>query len=216
MTAYRYWDRVWQTNEGRAEWATPDPWVVANVAVLRHLQVRQVLDLGCGVGRHSLLLASKNFVVQATDMSWSAVRAAADSARAARLPIGFAMGDSLGLPFPTGTFDAVLAFNVVYHNDEAGFAATLGEIRRVLRAEGIYLSTMLSKRHRDYGRGTEVSSNTFCQADARDDKVHPHLYADLDDLRRLHSGFDLKSAVDRDQTDDGSFHWRCDFRRSGR
>lgn len=216
MTAYRYWERVWQSDEGRAEWATPDPWVVARFAVLRKLHVRRVLDLGCGVGRHAIFLASEKFVVQGTDLSWSAVRAAADSARAAGLPVGFAMGDSLGLPFSTGTFDAVLAFNVVYHNDEVGLAATVAEVRRVLRADGIYLSTMLSKRHREYGRGTEVSANTFCQPDAGDDKVHPHLYADLDDLQRLHAGFDLVSAVDRDQTDHGSFHWRCDFRRSGR
>jgi tellurite methyltransferase len=56
-TAVDAWDKRWATDSGRADWLDPHPAVVALLPELRGRGARAVLDLGCGVGRHALLLA---------------------------------------------------------------------------------------------------------------------------------------------------------------
>lgn len=213
-TAYRHWDAVWRTDEARSTWSDADPWVAETVESLDRSAVRTVLDLGCGVGRHAVLLAKTGFDCRALDLSESGVAGARELARRAGVRVDFAVGGMHDLPYETASFDYVLAFNVVYHGDEPAVARTLAEVRRVIRPGGRYQSTMLSKRNAEHGRGVEVSPNTFVQPDAGDDKVHPHLYCDAHDLLRLHSGMDLVSAVDRVQQAPGSFHWHCVFEAS--
>jgi SAM-dependent methyltransferase len=211
MTAYTYWDQVWRTDEGRADWAVPDPWVVSSVAWLRARGVREVVDVGCGTGRHALYLAEQGFTVRALDRSESAVSFVRAEAQRRGLPVTADIADFTRLPFPAAHADLVLAFNVVYHNDEAGLRRVLAETARVLRPGGVYQCTMLSKRNRQHGLGEEISPNTFVQPRARDDKVHPHLYVDAADLVRLHTGFELESAFDVEHTEPGSYHWHCRF-----
>src|SRR5215471_7528795 len=58
QTAVEAWDERWATSEGRADWLEPHPAVVAILPQLHARGARRVLDLGCGVGRHALLLAA--------------------------------------------------------------------------------------------------------------------------------------------------------------
>ncbi|MGW4687680.1 methyltransferase domain-containing protein [Streptomyces sp. HUAS TT3] len=215
MTAHLYWDEVWRTDSGRADWSRPHPWVVDEAARLQELGAKDVLDLGCGVGRHALYFAEAGFATSGTDASEAAVRAAREEGDRRGAELALDVGDFTELPYADDSFDYVLAFNVVYHNDEAGLAKVLDEVRRVLRPGGIYQSTMLSKRNGEYGRGNEVSPNTFCQPEATDDKVHPHMYVDAADLLRLHEGFRLLSATDAEHARPGSFHWHCVFELPG-
>ena len=70
------------------------------------------------------------------------------------------------LPFRDGEFDYVLALNVIYHGNECEVRRAIGEVRRVLRPGGVFQGTLLSKRHREYGLGREISRNTFIQEHA--------------------------------------------------
>jgi SAM-dependent methyltransferase len=214
VTAHLYWDRAWRTQQGRAAWSEPDPWVVSSVGLFHARGARDLLDLGCGVGRHALYLSEEGFAVRAVDRSAAAVSFAGAEATARGLATRIEQADVTALPFPSDSMDVVLAFNVVYHADEDGLARALEEVRRVLRPDGLYQTTMLSKRNVEAGRGTEVAPNTFVQPGAGDDKVHPHLYVDAADLVRLHTGFQLLSAFDAEQTAAGSYHWHCVFEAS--
>jgi tellurite methyltransferase len=66
-TAVEAWDERWTTPEGRADWLVPHPAVAALMPVLKARGTRNVLDLGCGVGRHALLFAEHGFAVEAID-----------------------------------------------------------------------------------------------------------------------------------------------------
>lgn len=211
MAAHVYWDGVWRTVGERSQWWDPDPWVEASIQPLQARGVTATLDIGCGVGRHALLFAGKGFSSYGIDRSVTAVAAASRAAREQRVRLAVSVGDMAALPYRSASFDFVLAFNVCYHTDEDGLRQVMAEVRRVLRPGGIYQATMLSKRNQAYGRGVEVSANTFRQPGASDDKVHPHLFTDARDLVRLHDGFDLRSAVDAEQSTPGSFHWLCQF-----
>ncbi len=211
MTAHVFWDRVWRTPAKSSEWSAADPWVAESVGQLRDRGARATLDIGCGIGRHCVLLAREGFASHGVDRGSAGVTATRDAAREQGVHVAVVVGDMAALPYQSASFDFVLAFNVNYHTDEDGLRQTLAEVRRVLRPGGLYQCTMLSKRNREFGRGIEVSANTFCQPGATDDKVHPHLYTNAQDLVRLHDGFDLRSAFDAEQSTARSFHWYCQF-----
>lgn len=210
-TAHRFWDDTWRTGHGRAAWADADPWVAGTLPLLRDRAARRTLDLGCGPGRHAVFFARAGLESFGLDASASGIEHATRSAREAGVTLYLKQGSLKALPYPDASFDYVLAFNVIYHGTEPDAVRALAEIRRVLKPGGLYQATMLSKRSVEYGRGEQISRNTYVQPHGHGDKVHPHLFTDEHDLLRLHDGFRLLAADDRDQTGDGEQHWYCLF-----
>lgn len=178
-SAHQAWDRNWQDATERSEWLDAAAEVEGIVPLLQDTGVKRVLDLGCGVGRHSLFLAGKGFEVTALDASRSGLDFARRAADEVGLKIAFQQAQMTDLPFDDGSFDFVLSWNVIYHGDRAVVLRCLEEIARLLRPGGLFQATMLSKRHRLYGQGREVAADTFVIEDGDDhEKAHPHFYCD--------------------------------------
>jgi SAM-dependent methyltransferase len=205
-TAHIAWEKRWQDQENRTQWSEPEPDVLAVVDELKQRGLNRVLDLGCGVGRHSLLFAAMGFSVTALDASETGVNFTREAARKAGCHVDVSHGSMTKLPYPDHSMDYVLAWNVIYHGDERIVRCCIGEIRRVLRPGGLYQGTMLSKRNVYYGEGREISPNTFVGG-ASLDKEHPHFYCSGPELLRLFGGFDLLSIVEREHDETGSYHW---------
>ena len=206
-TAHRAWEKRWSTEAGRAAWLEPEPEVLSVVEELRGRKARRALDLGSGVGRHSVYLAGQGWEVSCLDASANGLRfARAESARRGlRLaPVVAAMTD---LPYEAGLFDYVLAWNVIYHGDGAVVRRCISEIGRVLRPGGLYQGTMLSTRNRSFGQGRQVAPNTFVQEGGDGDSGHPHFYCDEAALAELFAGFELRSLVDRPHREPETYHW---------
>lgn len=207
-TAHRAWDRRWRDEAGRAEWLEPEPEVLAVVAELARRRVRTVLDLGAGVGRHALYLARLGFQVSAQDGSPAGVAFLREAAEREGLRLDCAVSDMTSLPFPAGRFDFVLSWNVIYHGDEAIVRRAIGEILRVMRPGGLYLGTMLSKRHDYFRRGREVAPDTWLdEGESEADKDHPHFYCDARKTLELFRAFEPLALVDREHKAPGSWHW---------
>jgi hypothetical protein len=66
-TAMEAWGKSWSTAEGRADWVDPDPDVMAPLPELKARGAHSALDLGRGVGRHSLYLVERGLAVEAID-----------------------------------------------------------------------------------------------------------------------------------------------------
>jgi 2-polyprenyl-3-methyl-5-hydroxy-6-metoxy-1,4-benzoquinol methylase len=205
-TAYRDWDSRWTNQAERAGWLEPEPMVRALVGILGERQIDDVLDVGCGVGRHSRFLAEQGFRCSGIDASTNGIAYARTQAVAAGLEVDYREGSFLDLPFETASFGSVIAWNVVYHGDGEVVRAALAEITRVLRRGGIYAGTMLSKRNVKYGHGVEVRHDTFVVDGGERDTSHPHFYCDSRELLNLHAAYEIIELRDRQQTP-GAHHW---------
>ena len=94
---------------------------------------QQVLDLGCGTGRHALWLASQGARVTALDFSDSMLEQARSKSGAGA--VHFQRHDLREvLPFPPATFDVVVSGLVLEHLEDLD--VVFGEILRVLRPGG--------------------------------------------------------------------------------
>ncbi len=206
-TAYQSWDRRWKSGEDREEWLNPDPRVLHWAQARRNAGAETALDLGCGVGRHSLALARLGYVTTAFDASLAGLDYTRQAAEEDGLALIFERGNMMELPFPAASFDYVLSLNVIYHGDADVVRQTLSEVRRVLKPDGVYQGTMLSKRNARYGEGREVAPNTFVQDDSDGDKDHPHFYCNAAELVAVFERFEVLALEDHEQKGPGTWHW---------
>ncbi len=212
-TAHETWNQRWQDAAERAAWLRPEALVHALADRMRERGFARVLDLGCGVGRHAKYLAAEGFVCVGVDASEAGLAYAREQAAAAGLRIDYRPGTFYAdLPFEDRSFDAVVAWNVLYHGDGDVAARAIGGIARLLVPGGLYVGTMLSTRNAQYRRGREVAPNTFVVDGDTGDKRHPHFYCDTRTLLALHAGFDVLDLRDRAQSP-GAFHWEFTFER---
>jgi tellurite methyltransferase len=167
---------------------------------------RTALDLGCGVGRHALLLAENGFTVEAFDGSATGLTAVREAAASRGLKLGFKHGNADDLPYADGAFDFVLSWNVIYHGTLGDAGARIAEIWRVLKPGGLYQGTMLPTRNSNYGIGRRIAPETFV-VDGAEERGHPHFYCAAPVLVSLFSGFELLSLTQTQQQKPGSWHW---------
>jgi ubiquinone/menaquinone biosynthesis C-methylase UbiE len=107
-------------------------------ALLPPVAGRLCLDLGCGEGHNTRLLAARGARVVALDLAESFIAAAAG---ADRTGIRYLVGDGAGLPFREPAFDAVTAFmSLMDVGDPEG---VLREVARVLRPGGFVQFSVL-------------------------------------------------------------------------
>ena len=99
---------------------------------------KRVLDLGCGIGRVSVWLASRAQHVTAVDISEDIIRLARNAAASHGLHnIAFGVYDGTTLPFSDGSFDVVVCLGVLkYVIDEGDFSRVIGEMCRTVVAGG--------------------------------------------------------------------------------
>ncbi|MFF2887194.1 class I SAM-dependent methyltransferase [Paenibacillus sp. NPDC057967] len=106
-----------------------------------------VLDIGCGMGRHSLALSEAGFDVTGVDLSDALLQEAREHDREGR--VAWKHGDMRELPFADGTFDAT--FNLFtsfgYFSLEEDNKSVLRQIRRVLRKGGSFLIDYLNPHY---------------------------------------------------------------------
>ena len=112
-------------------------WTRPFLAPLREAGVRTVLELGCGTGNDAARLAGEGYSVTGVDVSGEAIGQA--QARFGPMARFLTADVTLRLPFPDGSFDAVMS-NVALHMfpDEVT-RAVFAQVGRLVRAGGLFV-----------------------------------------------------------------------------
>jgi SAM-dependent methyltransferase len=204
-TAHATWDATWKTSEGRTAWSRPEPDLVAFAATARLAGASRALDLGCGVGRHTLALALLGFVVDAVDASPAGLQITRDAVKG--MPVTTHEAMMTRLPFESASFDLVVSWNVIYHGAPDVVQATIAEMARVSKPGARVIVTMLTKRNSNFGIGEEVAPDTWVNPAATDDKVHPHFFCDAEGFGALFRDFHVMTLREDSLGRPGHSHW---------
>ena len=95
---------------------------------------RQTLDLGCGSGIFSTLLAQRGGDVSAIDLTEAGVNLATRTASVFGVGVQCVRGDAEAQPFADDTFDFVYSWGVLHHTQN--MARAVREMSRILRPGG--------------------------------------------------------------------------------
>jgi len=160
----------------------------------KNLEKNSILDLGCGLGRHSILFAKNGFKVTAVDLSEFAIKHLREWEEKEAVDILSKVSDMKKLPFHDNAFDCVWAYHVISHTDTNGFLEIIDEIKRVLKPNGEIYLTLCSKetwsfKEADFPR---IDENTVLKTEGEAEKDIPHYYVDLDDIIRIFSDFEIE------------------------
>lgn len=190
-------------------WKDPHEQVVALASILRRRGARRVLDLGCGAGRHTVYLAREGFKVSATDIAQNGLSHARDWLARENLAAELKQSDIAHIPYPADTFDAVISIYVIYHKTYSEMKQVVAEIHRVLKAGGLALVSLQSKRGWRYRQGDEIEPDTFILREGADAGV-PHHYSDPAEIAELFGHFIIRRVEleERLEGNNRHSHWQ--------
>lgn len=162
------------------------------VSLLKKESVKKVLDLGCGTGRHTILLAQEGFSVVASDNSQEALDVIKKIVKEARIKnIKIVKNDMTSIPSPNGYFDSVLCYDVIQHGVIKKAKKTVSEIKRVLKKNKLILVNVVSTKHFSYGTGREIEPGTFVDMKDKLDGDIPHHFYTKSKMKDLFSDFEI-------------------------
>ena len=154
---------------------------------------KNILDLGCGVGRHSILFALNNFYVYSFDISEVGIGETKKWSEELNLSnIDFKVGDMLSLPYEDNSIDSIICYNVISHSDTIGVVNAIQEIKRVLKHDGEAFITLCSKETWGYKQNwPKIDENTLLKMEEGPEYKVPHFYADYNLVKELFKDFEI-------------------------
>jgi ubiquinone/menaquinone biosynthesis C-methylase UbiE len=165
------WDQIFA--DSRYTELPPAEEVLDFLALLQQAPGREVLDHGCGAGRHTLLLAQHGYAVSGVDISPRGCELTRRRLEGTGLEARVTVGDMCKLPYRARLFDAVISRGVITHGTSADVATAVGEIARVLRPEGLLLCTFISTYSSLLGRGARCDDRTWiCDDELESGVIH--------------------------------------------
>lgn len=181
---------------------------------------KEFLDLGCGLGRHTILFSKAGFAVQAFDLSGYAVAKTQEWAAAEKLEVICRAGDMLELPYEADSFDCILCRNVISHSDTQGVKRILAEIFHIMKAGAECYLTLGSKNAWGFQQPWPVvDENTKIRLENGPENGIPHFYADRELIETLFEDVELLSVqhIEDFTRDRGlrslGWHWHILFRK---
>lgn len=153
----------------------------------------EFLDLGCGLGRHSMLFGKNGFHVRCFDISEEAIARTKKWAEDEGLTFEYKIGDMRQLPYRDGSIECILCRNVISHTDTSGVKQAISEIGRVLKPGGECYLTLGSKETWGYKQENWpwVDGNTKLYMREGPEYKVPHFYADYPLLKELLKDFEF-------------------------
>jgi len=176
MSKTHPWELAWR----EARWEETSPPLAEVEEYAKDLEsegAKTILDLGCGAGRHSILLGKQGFRVVGLDISETALKTLHD-----RLKTGSVTGvtlvkhDMWELPFTDDYFDGVVCTNVLHHGKLAEIKRAVKEVHRVMRPKASAYIIALSIADFRRGTGRLLERNTYVFTKGEEKGIIHHFF----------------------------------------
>jgi ubiquinone/menaquinone biosynthesis C-methylase UbiE len=172
--------------------------VIDAVKVFQFRKCTNILDLGCGTGRHTMYLSDKGFNLYACDISKKGLDIAKKKLKKEKINgIKFSVQDMYSLKYKNNMFDGVLCIWVQGHGYKDQVQKGIDEIYRTLKPEGVVITDFVTIEDPTYGIGKKVALNTFVGGREGEEDI-PHFYSTKNELKEMFSNYssiDIKDKI---------------------
>ncbi|MEW6558107.1 MAG: class I SAM-dependent methyltransferase [Elusimicrobiota bacterium] len=112
--------------------------------------IKKILDLGCGSGRHVIYFTKRGFDVYGIDISKEGLNITKSWLKKEKLKANLKIGSVYEkLPYQNNFFDAIISVQVIHHARIKTIRKAIREIERILKPNGLIFITVrkrMSKR----------------------------------------------------------------------
>lgn len=137
-----YWE-----NEFRNGWKNghkPDQHLLAFLK--RYGPKEPALDVGCGDGRHLVLMAQMGYQMTGLELTKHGIKTTLKKLQALELTSNVTQGDFHHLPFKDASFKTIISIQALHYNDWEGAEKSFSEIARVLKTDGYFFFRARSEK----------------------------------------------------------------------
>ena len=181
------WDSV-----NNKYWENPAPEFLPVLERWKGKSFTNVLDVGCGIGRHSIALAQEGFKVVAQDLSVEGINRVKEQAKTEHLLIECIVSDMTQLTLASESFDCVLAYHTIQHSDLAGIEKVIGMLYSALKKEGEVFITFASKESDSWQKFPEDHINADTLIKTQEPEINiPHTYLNATQVKKVMSIFSI-------------------------
>lgn len=160
---YEYQKHLWAEERKKHNLKYPDN----NVVRYLHKNFsdgagKNILDFGCGSGRHAVVMADMGFSVYCADYNDVCLELTREKLDAIKYTdVHYLKNEWTDIPLPSESMDAIVAWGIFMLHNQADCDKILDELYRVLRGGGSALADFRSKDDDTYGKGTCLESGMF-------------------------------------------------------
>lgn len=186
MNAVQSNSKVWEDiySQGKGMLSYPNESLVRlTYGLLRPELHKQVLDYGFGAAANLIHLARRGFAMTGVEVSPSANVIAKKRCAQENIQADLQLFAGGKLPFEDASFDAVIAWQVLYYNNWESFFSSVREIERVLRPRGIFIGTMAGVGDVSHQMGKPLGDCEYISGVLGQEGAHL-LIVDKNDLQR--------------------------------
>jgi ubiquinone/menaquinone biosynthesis C-methylase UbiE len=154
------------------------------VKLFKKKEVKKILDLGCGTGRHLIYLAKNKFDVYGIDIAEEGISQSRkwlkSEGQKANLKIG-SMYEKL--PYKDNYFDAIVSIQALHHERIINVRKAIKEVERILKPGGlVFMSFFKRKLKKAYSPTTIVKKFGKQQADYK--IIEPRTYMSVGGIEK--------------------------------
>lgn len=159
---------------------------------------RQVLDLGCGNGRHVVALAARGFHVIGLDISKTGLALTRQWLDEGKLSARLIQADTRRpLPIKDNSIDGLLSTQVIHHAYRAEVLLAINEIYRILKPCGLAFVTVPCGS-RSNRKSRKLEKHTYLPLEGAEAGLPHHIFSEKR-LRQAFNSFVIHEISHRDQ-----------------
>lgn len=174
---------------------------------------KEVLECGAGISEDLEPLLVRFFDygydTHGIELSGERLLAAQDYCVENELDLDIREGDMRQIPFEDASMSFVFSYNTIFHMSKQEISASIAEIQRVLKPEGLCFVNFLSVDSQSFGKGEQIGEGEYL--DQHDGMEFMHSYFEDEEPDTYFSGFEVlhKEKRIRDQLISGKRNIRA-------